>query len=781
MTDQPFKDSAKEYLALGFHPLPVTGKFPPVVGATGNGGTVTPEKVKAWRKSHGGLNVGLRHEGTIGIDVDVYGDKHGDEELAALVEELGPLPKTFSTTARGKKSPSRQYLYRVTEGDRFATKLGSAIEIIQRHHRYTVVHPSVHPELGEPYRWYGPDGKKRSGPPHLDEIPDLPEAWVRYLTAAPLGQMTDAPVVDFDEFLGALPAGVACYATEKLGEEIAAVDAASHVGHDEAHRFLLRGAMMGREGHAGVEPVLRDLLARYRRYLDSARPREAEGEITRLVEAVSMVAQRKVLEDSCRCSNHGPLTILTDEEIAHEAKLGPLLHDKKRTLLTETARVRFLADHPVKRYADSQGAAFVWVDGAWRTADVEEIAYLWLSARIGDEMTAAKGKELAKAAMMHAEIVDDSALDRRYISFTNGLLDWTSGELTPRTPEVFVTAHLPIAWRPAASLGRFEDWISSTFDREMIPNIWELIGYALSPVHDLKVAVALHGMGGGGKSVLMNIFGSLVGARLSAYIAPQQMGDRFNRALLHGKHLNIAADVGAETMRNLGTWKSMIAADVISAEFKGRDGFAYRPNAFNVASFNTLPASESNDSGFWDRWLVLLFTKRFNGDGIVEDNYYRDEMHLDAAVLEGIAVEAVSALRRLRARGTFDKAAFLPAKNAWRSEVDGVAAFAEERIVVDPSGIILASTVHKFYEKLERDGGGQPRNARTFYRELGEYLKEKHPGKVERKLGNGHVNYFFGLKIVHRDADLGYTTAGPDDMYGKHGWVKDEARHLRAV
>lgn len=770
LSDRIFSSAAKAYLKNGFKPLPVKNKFPPVSGATGHDGLVDEVSVKGWRATHGDQNIAIRAEGWIGIDVDVYKDKHGDRTLTNYEQRLGKLPKTYSSTARGKASPSRQYFYRVPDNTKLATKIGPDIEIIQFHHRYAMVSPSIHPDTKTLYEWYLPNGKKAPEIPHIDELPDLPDAWLADLQAAPDSVLLDNDVIEWEELLKTFPSSPACHVSETYRDKIETIAKTDHIGHDEALKLSLEGFMLGREGHSGVGEAIKALEGHFTSYLKETRPREAKTELKSVFNSQASIAQRKVVEDQCSCFVTA-LTVIDPGLKKREKNLPPLLKTNN-TLYIENARERFMKDHPVKRYPNSNGVTYIWTGDRWSIEDLATMAYVWLSARLNNDMSASKAAELTTAVLAYAEKITDDDFDTRYISVTNGLLNWETGELIPRTPDIFVVNHLSVAWRPGANLGKFAEWMESTVDPEMIPNVWEIIGYAVSPFKDLKVALAFSGAGGGGKSTLLNIIQGLIGPKNSIAIAPQQIGDRFNRAQLHGKMLNAVGDVGAETMRNVGALKSIIAGDIISAEHKGRDGFSFRPNIFVVASFNTLPATESNDSGYWDRWLVLKFKKRFASDEGVGDNYWRDEMPKDQNILDGVFVEAISALRHLRARGQFDKKAFAEAKNEWRQEVDSVASFAEERLTLDPTGLVKAKTLHELYAKIDIANGGHPRKNQTFYRELLAYLEERYPGKVARERNGPNMLVFTGVKVIHSQDDTTYALVDADTLYGKNGWTR---------
>lgn len=289
--------AAKGYRKAGYFPVPVRGKVSPPSGSTGHVGTVTPEKVKAWRRERGDDNVAIRHDGTVAIDVDDgYSDKHGAATLAQLEAKAGePLPPTFSSTARGKRSASRQYLYRVPEGVLLATNPGDDVEVCQRHHRYSVVAPSVHPDTGKPYRWYSPDGEPFDGVPPLEDVPFLPDAWIETLKS-PFGAKRD-PDATVDELLAEARAGDASPAVEEC---LKAARDADHVGHDvfrDRSYQLLRLAL---EGHPGVPAAVEELSDLHRAYLieKGKGGRKANAEVARLLRGAAERAAGEPIEQT---------------------------------------------------------------------------------------------------------------------------------------------------------------------------------------------------------------------------------------------------------------------------------------------------------------------------------------------------------------------------------------------------------------------------------------------------------------------------------------------------
>lgn len=186
----PFGTGVKIYAGLdytGIVPVRTTGAKAKTIakkGVSGRKGVQTLPKHYTGPKAlprYKDHNIGWRLPyGIIGIDVDQYDDKHGADDLKGLTAELGPLPDTWSSTARGE-GPSRIYYYRVPDDcGELAGSLSESIEIIQHHHRYAMVWPSVHEKTGNTYAWY--NGHRSDTPPTLDQFAPLPDAWLERLS-----------------------------------------------------------------------------------------------------------------------------------------------------------------------------------------------------------------------------------------------------------------------------------------------------------------------------------------------------------------------------------------------------------------------------------------------------------------------------------------------------------------------------------------------------------------------------------------------------------------------
>jgi hypothetical protein len=382
----PFDRAAREYRAAGWWPMPVRGKRGLIDDTTGYAGTVTDEKIAGWldpdplvrfqhkrRGHHDGITV--RHWDTIAIDVDQeYGRKRdgtakrGADALAEFAHGRGlpPLPPTWSSTARGDDSPSRQYFYRVPErAPRWNTKPCQDVELCTFHHRHSVVWPSAHEDTGEIYRWYGPGtpgvpptwGAVGDRVPPVDELAELPIEWYDVLTRDALDRDPGATVAGLAELLDSFNDGPPGPAT---AEEIAHWSTA-HVGHDEMLRQGMHALVLGRQGFPGARELWDVIHGRYAEYVREARPEEAERQL------------------------HG-----ADGVVATAVRAAQQQRTGKTVLKTLTADewVTYLAQHPTTGENDAQADA-QGPNGAQADAQGEDGAgaLAWTPVDLGPYLT----------------------------------------------------------------------------------------------------------------------------------------------------------------------------------------------------------------------------------------------------------------------------------------------------------------------------------------------------------------------------------------------------------
>jgi hypothetical protein len=256
---------------------------------------------------YGWANLGLRLPfGIVGIDVDDYDGKNGGRTLRSLNGRLGPLPVTYRSTSRAPEDPiSGIYLFRAPRKPdwKWVSDLGvgKGIEIVQRHHRFATVAPSLHNATGRPYLWWR--GERQAEAPSPDDLPLLPVPWRRYLLSSRRyragGKATDAETASW---YMRVSSGPMCAGMERAARaEAAKVAEAAENGtlHDTAWHAVSHLCWNAQEGCTGLGLALRMV---EREFLRAKRGRnllaEWQGHVKYAVANAAAGKQEKT--DTCR-------------------------------------------------------------------------------------------------------------------------------------------------------------------------------------------------------------------------------------------------------------------------------------------------------------------------------------------------------------------------------------------------------------------------------------------------------------------------------------------------
>jgi hypothetical protein len=193
-------------------------------------------------------------DGIIGIDVDAYGAKTGAAALLEAIRRWGPLPPTVRSTSR-EDPVSGIRLYRVPPGTLLEDtitfpELGIGdIELIQRHHRYVVCWPSIHPEK-RPY-WWRDDATQFTSIPNPAALPPLPPTWIDGL------KVTPRSLTDNYDIKSALTTGEASPAVRtRFTQAVKELNLPGCSRHNTALRHVMAMLRLGKSGEPGVEPSL---------------------------------------------------------------------------------------------------------------------------------------------------------------------------------------------------------------------------------------------------------------------------------------------------------------------------------------------------------------------------------------------------------------------------------------------------------------------------------------------------------------------------------------------
>lgn len=777
----PYAQGLDLYLARGWTsviPLGKPGqracKAPVPTGATGHEAAVPSERVlAAWRTRYAVNNLGLHLAdalGVLGIDVDHYTTpggktKTGGDTLAALEAELGPLPPTFVSTARGPgKSGVR--VFRVPPGFEYVSKLAD-IEIIQAKHRYLCAWPSIHPDTGERYEWYDLAGRKMRKPPAVEDLAWLPKPWVEYLiraAAAGLDKSVELDDTQVRAWLDAREPAQMCRAMRAVsGAEIARLsDAESGSRYDTARDGAMALVRLGAEGHRGCNAGLVRLRAAYGEAV-AAEPNRDPGEWRRLVVgAVAAVSGTEVETHGRQCPDRVPAAVANGAADMWPSPGHPLAVaervvdefwtlDGARTLAywqkdfyrwtgtfwavldSDDLRARLYRALAEAEYIGASDAVLSWAPNRTKVANVTEAltTVVYREADLEPDVGSNEPGDVGGVAL---------------IPFANGMLhlvrDTGERTLKPHSPGLFNLYALPFDY--AEDAGPPKAWLrfldSLEIDADVVDLLQEWFGYVISGDLSMSRMLYLYGATRAGKGVITRVLQALVGR--ANHVSPNlsQFGDTFGLEATVGKTLVTVNDArfrGIKSAELVERLLNFTGGDHMSINRKNRQPWTGPPVSRVMIVSNDLPSISGEQSS--------AFAKRILGPIHLRKSFYAQEDFQLERRLAGELVEilmwAFDGYDRLCENGGFTEPVSSAAIHFEMSAaMQPVELFLSERCVLGSGRRVTKDRLYAAYRNWANDAGLFVASKIEFGRQLLGCDAGRAISPTKMQTGHGHAD-----------------------------------------
>jgi putative DNA primase/helicase len=406
---------------------------------------------------------------------------------------------------------------------------------------------------------------------------------------------------------------------------------------------------------------------------------------------------------------------------------------------------RFLDKYGDKvRWCPARKAWFLYDDTRWAPDErghVVKLAHETARSIFQDaahEEDGAKQKEIAKFAVLAqnktridgmlsqakpylAVSMDELDRDPWDLNCKNGTLDLRSGDLRAHDPADLVTRLAPVAYDPTARCPRFKKFLKETLvDDGVISFMKRYTGYTLTGITRERLFAILYGFGKNGKTTLVELLQDVVGdyatnTDTETILAKKYQGVGNDIAALKGARFVSAAEVEQGRRLAEAKVKQLTGADTVTARFLFGEPFNFRP-AFKLwLSTNNKPIIQGTDDAIWDRIRLVPFTQRFEGPKA--DTQLPEKLREESP---GILAWAVEGCLEWQEHGLGEPASVVAATNQYRSEMDTLAAFFEERCVIRPDAVAQATPLYKEYRMWCDDAGERPEKQKTFGMRLAE-------------------------------------------------------------
>jgi putative DNA primase/helicase len=265
--------------------------------------------------------------------------------------------------------------------------------------------------------------------------------------------------------------------------------------------------------------------------------------------------------------------------------------------------------------------------------------------------------------------------DPYVVNVRNGLLDVRTGQLDSHDPCYLSRTQLPVGWRPEAHCPMFLKFLCEiqpdSSDRRMV---LEEMASCLWRSGALQKAYMWVGDGANGKSTLAAVLTALLGERNVSHVTLQSIeSNRFASAELDGKLANVYSDISDSELYHTGKLKSLIAADPVMAEKKGKNPFDLHSTAKMIYSANKLPQVQDNTDAFFRRWIITEFKQKFEGE---EASTKLVDALITSDELSGLLRILVGLVGRIIERGGLSRSPTTEQlRSEWGQRADTVAAF----------------------------------------------------------------------------------------------------------
>jgi len=305
------------------------------------------------------------------------------------------------------------------------------------------------------------------------------------------------------------------------------------------------------------------------------------------------------------------------------------------------------------------------------------------------------------------------------LNVENGTVD-LSGELREHRRENMITKLAPVEYDPDAKAPIFDAFLKRILPSEALRKFMQrAIGYAAAGIVSEEVLVILYGTGANGKSTLVNIIMEALGdyamqaapelLRAKRGSHPTELADLFGARLV----ASVEVDEGRRLAESLV--KQLTGRDPIKARRMREDFWQFDPTHTVFLATNHRPEVRGTDHAIWRRIKLVPFEVT-----IPESEQDKRLVEKLRKELPGILAWIVQGCLEYQRGGLGEPDKVRAATLDYRSEMDVLAGFIEDRCVVHPRVSVGATPLYHAYKGWCEETGEDKLTQQKFGRRLKE-------------------------------------------------------------
>jgi len=347
-------------------------------------------------------------------------------------------------------------------------------------------------------------------------------------------------------------------------------------------------------------------------------------------------------------------------------------------------------------------------------------------------------EKLARTAPGVPVTTDELDANPYLLNVSNGTIDLKTGELLVHNRADLITKLAPFPYNEAADSSLFETFINSIQPDDDIKNYLQTaFGLSLSGI-TRRAFFIFHGFGRNGKSVLVDLFSTLLGDYALNTTAESLMkkslpGVPNDIARMKGARFITVAETNENDPLNAALMKSLTGGDRITARFLFGEFFDFYFSAKVFFPTNHKPPIHDQSDGMWNRVKLVPFKIKIADDDIIDKEILMEQLLSEAA---GILAWAVAGFLRFQRDGLVEPEIIKEEIAQYRFEQDSIAQFLAESCI-EGTGAEYRIDNTRLYEKYQ-----------AFCRANGEF-QLSHRKLTQSLTERGFVQVRYPLRLWH--------------------------------
>ena len=443
-------------------------------------------------------------------------------------------------------------------------------------------------------------------------------------------------------------------------------------------------------------------------------------------------------------------------------KIGVQEADKKSYDMTDTGNAHRLYDRfgSILKYSYNRKKWYFWTGKKWtldeagevkkladdicddlkreawniQDEDLQEAALKFAKRTAGSSAKEAMIKECQHLFDIPASLEDfDAYAD--FLNCQNGVVNLRNGELMPHDSSLMLSkicnAEYDVKKRKPELWLKFLDDVTNG-DKDLQEYIQRCVGYSLSGSIQEQCAYFLYGMGNNGKSTFLDTIAELLGdyaanTQPDTLMLQGKLGSSGGGANTEIARLKSARFVTSEeptegVRLNEGLLKQLTGGSKVTCRFLYGDEFEYTPEFKIWVATNHKPVVRGTDVGIWRRIKLIPFEVNIPKDKVDKNLKYKLREEFPQ-----ILAWAVEGCMKWQKDGLGEPACVAEATKEYKAEMDLIAGFVEQCIVIDydSDAQFMSSELFSIYNAWARVNNEWEMSSKRFGMEIMKKIPER--------------------------------------------------------